>query len=219
MKIYAVSIILFFGIALSTCTYDLSTPEVCFQENVLPIFISKCSMAGCHDASGGEAFDLTTYDAIMKGGITPKHPLLSEIYTQISGRNPNMPKGNKLSAKDINYIKVWIKMGAKNTSDCSICDSTNVSYNGRIQPLLNTWCVGCHSGTSSVGKSDLSTYSGTLAIVNSNNGGMPATDISNRLLGALEHSTGYRPMPESSQISACDLNAIKKWIAAGKLNN
>ncbi len=208
MRIYILAFIFFIGLSISSCSYDLSTPDVCFQENVLPIFISNCTMSGCHNSSNGEAFDLTTYDGIMKG-VTPKHPQLSEVYTTIAGRNPSMPQGqNKLTAQQVNYIKVWIKMGAKNTSNCSICDSTQYSYSGRIQPLLANWCVGCHSGAAPGGGYNFSTYNGVLAAV-----------TNTKLVGSVNHSAGYKPMPQNSQLSSCDITAIQNWVNSGAPNN
>lgn len=208
MKIYILAVIFFIGLTFTTCSYDLSTPDVCFQEDILPIFISNCTMANCHNSSNGEAFDLTTYDGIMEK-VTPKHPQLSEVYTTIAGKNPSMPQGqNKLTALQVNYIKVWIKMGAKNTSNCSVCDTTNFSYSGIIQPLLANWCVGCHSGAAAGGGYDFSTYNGVLTAVSNT-----------KLLGSVQHSTGYKPMPKNSQLSTCDINAIEKWVNAGAPNN
>lgn len=207
MKIYVIAMLIFIGLSFSTCTYELSTPDVCFQENVLPVFISNCTMANCHNSANGEEYDLTTYEGIMKG-ITPKHPYQSEIYNEIRGNHPSMPPVNKLSAKDVNYIKVWIKMGAENSSDCSICDSSNYSYSGRIQPLLATWCLGCHSGAAAGGGYNFSTYTGVLPAVSNT-----------KLLGSLQHLSGYKPMPQNSQLSSCDLNAIEKWVNAGTPNN
>ena len=208
MKIYSIAIIFFIGLTFSTCSYDLSTPDVCFQEDILPIFISNCTMADCHNSSNEEEVDLTTYEGIMKE-VTPKHPQLSEVYTTIAGKNPSMPQGpTKLTAKQVNYIKVWIRMGAKNTSNCSVCDTTNFSYSGKIRPLLDNWCVGCHSGAAPGGGYNFSTYNGVLGAVSNT-----------KLLGSVQHSTGYKPMPKNSQLPTCDINAIEKWINAGALNN
>jgi hypothetical protein len=45
-------------------------------------------------------------------GIKAKHPLRSEIYNTIKGRNPSMPENPypKLSSSDVNMIKLWINM-------------------------------------------------------------------------------------------------------------
>ena len=58
-----------------------------------------------------------------------------------------MPVGQKLDPIDVTFIKIWIKMGAKNSSNCSNCDTTNYTYSGRVNPLINLWCVGCHNSS------------------------------------------------------------------------
>ena len=94
MKKLFFAVLIVFTFSLSTCTSDLYNPDICFQENVLPIFVSKCSMAGCHNSSNHEAhYDLTNYDGIMKG-IVPKHPLQSELYNVMRGPNASMPPLN-----------------------------------------------------------------------------------------------------------------------------
>jgi hypothetical protein len=203
------TLLIIFTILLATCTNDAYNPDVCFQENVLPIFISKCSMSGCHNVTEHKAgYDLSNYDGIMNG-VTPGHPLRSEVYKAIRGSNPSMPRGQKLSQKEISYINIWIKMGAPNSSNCYSCDTINTTFGGRIKPLFNTWCLGCHSSTNAGGGYDLSNYAGVvLSITN------------NKLIESLKHIPGYSPMPKNAgSLSACDMNAIEKWVNEGYPNN
>lgn len=193
----------------TTCTYDVYNPEVCFQQNVLPIFVSKCSTTGCHNATDNKAgYDLSNYEGIMRG-VVPKHPLQSKNYTVISGINPSMPRGEKLSKKEVSYIKIWIKMGAKNSSNCSTgCDTSAFTYGTVITPLLNTWCIGCHNSNNKGGGFDLSTYTGVKACI-----------TQGRFLGTIKHSSGFNAMPLGTKLSDCDIVKIEKWINAGYLNN
>jgi hypothetical protein len=209
MKYKAISILSILIILLSTCTSDLYNPDICFQNDILPIFVTKCSMSGCHSAtSKASGYDLTNYNGIMKG-ITSKHPLQSEIYKQISGNNPSMPVGQKLSAKEVSYIKIWIKMGAPNTSNCSSCDTSNYTFSGKIKPLLDIWCIGCHNVNNASGGYDLTTYSTVVSAI-----------ANNKLLGSVKHLTGFVEMPQSApKLSDCDINAIEKWINANHPNN
>lgn len=201
----------FLGILLTTCTKDSAGPDGCFQEDVLPIFISNCTQSGCHNSKDKkEGYDLSNYDGIMKG-ITPKHPLQSEIYNTIRGKNPSMPQSpyTKLSAKDLLMIRLWINMGAKNTSNCRNCDTTDYKYSTRISKTMKTWCVGCHNSNNAGGGFDLSDYTG---VVNS--------IASNKLMGSLKHLPGFQPMPKNTNsLQQCEINAIEKWIASGNLNN
>ena len=211
MKKRIISILVLFTFILSTCTSDLYNPDVCFQENVLPIFVSKCSMTGCHNSTDHKAgYDLTNYDGIMKG-IVSKHPLQSDLYNVIRGSNPSMPPLNypQLTKKEIDYIKIWIKMGAKNSSNCSGCDTSHYTYSGRIKPLMDSWCLGCHNTGNAGGGFDFSTYAGIKASI-----------TSHRLLGTIQHLSGFSPMPKNTNaLSSCDISAIEKWIAAGYPQN
>ncbi len=209
VKIILVS--LFATSFLSNCSSDMYNPDVCFQENVLPIFVSKCGMSGCHDANSHEEdYNLTNYEGIMKG-IKAKHPMQSEIYREISGSNPEMPPSNReqLTSMELAYIKIWIKMGAKNSSNCSPCDTSLYTYSGRIKPLLDSWCKGCHNTNNPSGGYSFSTYNQTI---------VAAADGS--LLGTVKHVSPFSPMPKnSSQLNACDVSAIEKWVNNGFPNN
>lgn len=166
-------------------------------------------MNGCHNtASHEDNYDFTNYDGIMKG-ITPGHPYQSKIYNEIRGMHPAMPPDQPLSKKEVNYIKIWIKMGAKNSSGCSACDTTSFAYSSRIRPLLDTWCVGCHNPASAGGGYDLSSYSGVVSTITAGS-----------LIGAINHSSGFIPMPQNGpKLSDCDVTAVQKWIASGYPQN
>jgi cytochrome c553 len=209
MKIKTTLLLLAIAMFYATCKSVVYNPDICFQENILPIFVTNCSMSGCHDAtSHKKGYDLSTYDGIMKG-ITANHPLQSEIYNSITGGNPSMPPKGKMNATDIGMIKTWIKMGAPNSSNCSGCDTTLYSYSGKIQPLMTTWCVGCHNASNTGGGYDLSSYAGVVTAI---------TDT--RLLGTINHSAGFSAMPKNtSKLSDCDVNAVVKWVNAGYPNN
>ena len=196
-------------ISLTTCTYKAMDPSVCFNENVLPIFVSKCSMSGCH-APGSRRGDFSTYEGIMKR-VVAGHPLRSSMYTKIDGSNPSMPPKNytQLTQQEIYYIKAWISMGALNQSNCSVCDTTSFKFSADVQPIITNWCVGCHSSSNAGGGYDLSSYTG---IVNS--------IANNQLMGSIKHSTGYNAMPQNgNQLSACDISKIQSWVNAGHPNN
>ena len=101
---------------LSQCGSHKAVPDVCFSKNIQPIFVTKCSMSGCHNGSGGRAEDMnfSTYDGIMKK-VKPYYPLASEVYLECSGKNPEMPPSGytRLTETELQYIKYWIHTGAK----------------------------------------------------------------------------------------------------------
>ncbi len=197
------------------CRSNKYIPDVCFQTNVLPIFISKCTTGGCHTGSGKDdegRSDLTNYEGIMRQ-VKPYYPLFSEVYTKCSGISPEMPPKSsaKLTTTELEYIKYWIHTGAKNTSNCDgkACDSTNLSFTNRIMPILNTWCVGCHNATTAGGGFDFTSYDGVVACI--------APD--NRLSGSIHKLTGYSAMPKDGNMSDCEIKVIQKWIDTNYPNN
>lgn len=93
------------------------------------------------------------------------------------------------------------------TTNFGGCDSTKINYNEHIKPMMTKYCTSCHSTALKLGGYDLSTYAGTL---------VPAK--SGKLLGAVQHATGFSPMPSNSQyISNCEILLIKRWIAQSYL--
>ena len=90
------------------------------------------------------------------------------------------------------------------------CDATNVQYSTTITGLLNTYgCVGCHSGSAPSGNISLQDFTG-----------VKTTAQNGKLLGSINHSSGFSPMPKGGgKMSACEISKIKAWIDAGAVNN
>ena len=90
-----------------------------------------------------------------------------------------------------------------------VCDTTNVTYSGTILPILRDNCYRCHAGSSTVGPFNLDSY----------------TDVSVRaasgeLRGAVNHLSGYVPMPkDAGKLSDCNVAKINKWLDNGYPNN
>jgi len=206
IKCSIIGLIVLTGVILTTCTYRANDPDICFTDDVLPIFIANC--AGCHGTSGGYTF--TSYEGIIKG-VVKHHPLRSDVYKAIRGNSPKMPPEShkKLTSEQVNIIKAWISMGAPNSSNCGVCDTSTYTFSAIIQPIMNTWCVNCHSSTTPNGGYNFAGYSGvSVAAAN----GM--------LLGTIKHSPGYQPMPQGgAKISSCDIAKIENWVQAGYPNN
>jgi hypothetical protein len=211
MKI-KISVLLFVSFAsflfLTNCTSEVATPNICFKEDILPLFVSNCTQSGCHNGIDKEEdLDLSNYEGIMKS-IKANHPYQSESWTQInSGEMPPSPY-HKFTKYEKNQIKHWIKSGSPNSSNCRTCDST-FTYKARIEPILNKWCVGCHSASDAGGGYDLSSYDKTILAI-------PYS----KLEGSILHSAGFSAMPKNAgSLSDCDITAIKNWLAAGHPNN
>lgn len=187
---------------------------VCFESEVLPIFQSYCARSGCHDAAtASEEYVLDSYAHIVARGIRPGNAANSKIYEVLNKTNddrmPQIPN-EPLSAAQKSIIARWINEGAQNTTGCApVCDSSSFTYSGNVKPILQTHCLGCHSGTAAAGGYiPLDTYDGIKEMV-----------TGNYLLPAIQH-TGPSPMPKNgSKLSDCKIAIISKWIAAGAPNN
>lgn len=194
---------------INSCRYDAYNPDICFEENVLPIFVSRCANQGCHSSTENEAgYSLNSYDGIMQG-VKAFHPIQSEVYRVIRGVNPSMPVGGKLSRKEVSTIKIWIQMGAPNSKNCKGCDTTSFTFNAVIKPIVEQWCTGCHNSSNASAGFDLSTYQGISDCI-----------VQKRFLQSIEHLNGYSPMPfGASPLSDCDISKIRQWIKSGYPNN
>lgn len=204
---------------INTCDPD----TVYFQNQVLPLLQSNCAVSGCHDATTREeGVQLTDYSSIMKtGGVVVGDPNGSKLYTTLFGSGSD-DKSGKSVLEDImppppraeftidqkNLVKNWILQGAKNNV-CDACDTTNVSFKDNVFPLVETYCLGCHSGTSPGGGIYLRDYNDLVAVAN--NG---------KLWGSINFETGYSPMPKNAnKLSECQLATFRIWIDNGTPNN
>lgn len=187
---------------------------VCFESEILPLFQSNCAKSGCHDAATHtEDLILDSYANIMRKYIIPGKADNSKLYRVLfeTGKDKMPPAPNAdLTAAQKALIGKWINEGAKNTINCNnTCDSNQFKYGANISIIINSYCTGCHSGTAASGNIDLSTYN-TVKIQAANG----------RLVGAVTHAAGYSAMPKNAnKLSDCQITQIKKWVAAGALNN
>ena len=188
--------------------------DLCFESEVLPIFKSHCAKAGCHDAiTHKEGYILDSYENIVRKDISPGHATSSKIYKVLfetgKDRMPE-PPNPALSNSQKEIIGIWINEGAKNTINCSSgCDTTKFTFSAYINPILQNNCVGCHNAATANGGVNLSNYINVK--VNADNG---------KIYGAVAHLPGFKPMPQGgSQLSACNIRIIQKWIKSGALNN
>ena len=189
---------------------------VYFQQQVLPILVSNCSMSGCHDVASHESgVILTSYASVMNtSDVDPGDPGGSKLYRVLIDNDPDdrmpRPPAPPLTEAQKNIIYKWIQQGAKDLTCNSACDtSAAVTFSTGIVPILSTKCTGCHGGTNPQGGINLSLYAGVKTTVD--NG---------KLWGSVNHLAGYSPMPKNgSKLSECEIGKIKKWIGAGSPNN
>ncbi|MEQ1744957.1 MAG: hypothetical protein ABMA02_06010 [Saprospiraceae bacterium] len=185
-----------------------------FKNQVLPLLISQCAMAGCHDALTHEdGVILTDYqNVIATGKVKPSDPNGSDLYksiiaTSASKRMPRPPAA-PLSAEQKELIRKWIAQGAKN-NECNenygACDTTGVTYSNFVGALMANQCTGCHGGAYTYGSLRLTTYAE-----------VKASAQSGKLYGAIARQPGYVAMPQGgAALSSCFVSKVKSWVDAG----
>ena len=89
------------------------------------------------------------------------------------------------------------------------CDTTNVTYKTRIQPILQNNCIVCHNASLNSGNLNFENFADVKSI---------ADDT--RFYGAVTHAEGYSPMPKGgNKLTDCEIRNIRIWISDGALNN
>jgi cytochrome c5 len=88
------------------------------------------------------------------------------------------------------------------------CDTTGtLTYNENIKPIFNGYCGAensCHSSSIANGGVILETYQSSILVDDAT------------MIGCIEQTSGYSPMPPAGKLSNCSITQIKKWIEQGK---
>ncbi len=185
---------------------DASNPKdsICFYEEVRPILISNCAKSGCHnDTTHRVGIVLNSYlntTRTISGNL-----LMQSITDNGELRMPPLPSP-QLDSAQVATIQKWIYEGMKNDIDCQgPCDTTQVKYSTVIAPIIQNNCIGCHRVSGTI----LDSYTKVLATV-----------TNGKFLGSINHTAGFRFMPEGGgKISDCKIKQIKIWINAGAPDN
>jgi hypothetical protein len=195
---------------------------VYFEQDILPLFISNCTMSGCHNSSThAEGIDLSSYAAVMSSNVlTPGQAWNSDLVEAITETDPNKimppPPMPPMPASQINLIKKWINQGALNLKCDNGCDTTNVTYNGTIKPLLQNSCTGCHNTSSPGGGYNLTNYADDAV----GNFGVQSSALNGSLSGSVNYTGTWSHMPKGgSKLPQCQLDQIRIWVDAGAPNN
>ncbi len=92
------------------------------------------------------------------------------------------------------------------------CDLSNVTFSGSVVPILQASCLTCHSNSQASGSGGgvkLQDYADVQAVA-----------ASGKLMGTINHATGYDPMPKGGgKLSDCEISQLQTWIDNGTLNN
>ena len=92
----------------------------------------------------------------------------------------------------------------------SDCDTTNVTFSGKITPLLANNCLSCHSNATAASSGNgirLENY----------------TDVQTRaaaIAGSIKQTGTYSAMPKNGgKLKACLITQFDLWVSKGMLNN
>lgn len=92
----------------------------------------------------------------------------------------------------------------------STCDTTNVTYSGKVVPILANNCLSCHSNATAT------SAGGNIALENFADVSLQAASIS----AAINHTGPLSPMPKNgSKLKACLISTFDIWVRNGKPNN
>ncbi|MCF8230703.1 MAG: hypothetical protein K9J27_00835 [Bacteroidales bacterium] len=91
----------------------------------------------------------------------------------------------------------------------SQCDTTNVTYETKIAPIMENNCNSCHNQVSA-----------NAGVFTDNYQDLKTIAENGQLWGAVNHEPGYTPMPkDAEQLPDCDLKKIRIWIDNGTPRN
>ena len=181
---------------------------VCFNTEVLPLYVSYCASSGCHDVTSHREGVITTSYGYIMNGIRPKNVNGSPYYTIIGNGMP--PRSHaQLTNTQVAVIKKWIDQGALNTSCTNVCDTTVYTYNGAIQAILTNNCAGCHGTSPGSANIYIGTYASAKAYISANK------SIFNNAVNYSTSIATSKRMPPSGKLVDCKLLQIQKWINNG----
>ena len=196
-------------------TLPCDSDTVYFNMQILPFLIANCAQPGCHDAaSHQDGVTITSYQTLMNSDIIEVgDPNDGDFMDVITTSDPNdrmpPPPAALLTNQQIQLIQTWIAQGAQNLNCDGGCDTSSVTFNAVIRPLMQNKCQGCHQGASPGGGLNFSTYLG-----------IQVAAINGSLLGSIDHAPGWIAMPKNSnKLPDCDIAKIRIWVNAGAPNN
>ena len=92
----------------------------------------------------------------------------------------------------------------------SSCDTSNVTFNAKIVPILANNCLSCHSNA-------------TAAVAGNNIKLQDYIDVKARttaIAGSIKHTGTFSPMPKNGgKLNTCTIKMVDIWIRNGSLNN
>ncbi len=186
--------------------------RACFARDILPVLVSRCATANCHDGiSNNEGYIYTSYTTtfLSVSAGNPGNSKLFQVINLTSGESMMPPAGSpQLSTAEIDSIGKWISYGARNENCGEVCDTINpVTFSGTIWPIMQTSCTGCHAGASPGG-----------GIVLANYANVQVAAANGSLMNSLR-GNGVSKMPKGGSFSSCRIRQFDLWVKNGSVNN
>lgn len=89
------------------------------------------------------------------------------------------------------------------------CDTSAVTYNASIAPVIASVCLSCHGGAFPSSNIRLDNYTDVRTVA-----------LNGRLYGAISHTVGFPQMPlNGTKLSDCTIARFRIWINGGAPNN
>lgn len=90
------------------------------------------------------------------------------------------------------------------------CDTTNITYAGKVAKIINDNCSACHSASTGLQSGIyLDTYEG-----------LREQALNGKLMGDITQSPNFNPMPESgNMLDPCSIAIIQHWVEMNTPNN
>jgi hypothetical protein len=191
--------------------------SVYFQNQVLPILVSNCTESGCHNPQDHEeGIVLDSYQSLVttveNGTLNDlqENKLMKAILDDDPDDRMPPPPNAPLTADQINILKQWLSQGALNNAcdeNFGGCDPADAKYSTFILPLIQTKCVGCHSGNNPQGGIKLSTYSEIKNVA-----------LNGKLYSSVTRTSNWMPLG-GSKLDDCSVQRIQTWVQAGAPEN
>lgn len=185
-----------------------SSDTVCFNTDILPLYVSYCGSSGCHDEGSHREGVITTNYVYLMNGIRAKNSSSSKYYTIIGNGMP--PRSSpQMTSTHIALIKKWIDQGALNTQCSNVCDTNTFTYAGAIQTILTNNCGGCHGTKPGSSNIYLGDYASAKSYISAN---------TTTFLNAINYVSSIavsKRMPPSAKLVDCKIIQIQKWIQKG----
>jgi hypothetical protein len=206
------------GVIIPVSNTEIEAPSTCdpdtvyFRNTILPLIVSSCGTTGCHDQdSHRDGIILTDYASIINTGkIKPGDPDDSEFFESLTDQEDDLmppPPQSPLSQDQISLLEEWILQGANDNSCVEGCDTTNITFDATVWPIMQTYCMGCHTSGNPAGGIIIEDFDDLITLVQDGS-----------LLGTIGHAPGYSAMPPNQPLDNCKIVQIRKWIEEGHPN-